>query len=224
MSDGNNTTYRQQLKERIVDIAMHAFAERGIRAVRMDDIARELGISKRTLYEIFENKEELLYAGVAKYRVTKEQTLLEDFAKMSNVIDIVLYSFHTKVDEFKRTSPQFYTDLERYPQVMSMLSKAKNRNRERLMEVLKRGVSEGFFRDDVDFDIVVLLFEAIGIQVMGNHLYERFDIEQLFLNMVFPSVRGICTLRGIEVLDRRLKEEPLGQNLGADRSDKEEQP
>lgn len=189
----------------------------------MDDIASELGISKRTLYEIYDNKEELLCAGVEKFRVAAEQALLEQVSKMTNVIDIVLYSFHTKVDEFKRTSPQFYVDLERYPHVMNMLSKAKNRNRERLMHVLKRGVSEGFFRPDVDFDIVVLLFEAIGHQVMGRHLYERFDIEQLFLNMVFPSVRGICTSQGVEVLDRRLEQELKEKDMGVGRSDKEEQ-
>ena len=191
MADGNsNMTYRQKLKERIVELAMREFAKQGIRAVRMDDISHELGISKRTLYEIFENKEELLYAGVQKYRLLKEEKLIEDVSKMSNVIEMVLHSFYTKVDEFKKTSPLFYSDLERYPLVMDMLKKMKGRNRDRLMKFLRRGVKEGYFRNDVDFDIVVLLFEAIGQQVMGRHLYERFDIEQLFFNMVFPSIRG----------------------------------
>lgn len=205
MADNSNiNSYRQQLRERIVDTAMHAFAEQGIRAVKMDDIAHLLGISKRTLYELYENKEDLLYAGVEKYRVIKERELIENVSKLNNVIEIVLYSFYTKVDEFKTTSPIFYSDLERYPHVMEMLKKQKRHNRDRLMSFLSRGVEEGFFRDDVNFDIVVLLFEAIGQHVMGRHLYEQFNIEQLFFNMVFPSVRGICTARGVELLDQRL--------------------
>ena len=119
MADNSNiNSYRQQLRERIVDTAMHAFAEQGIRAVKMDDIAHLLGISKRTLYELYENKEDLLYAGVEKYRVIKERELVENVSKLNNVIEIVLYSFYTKVDEFKTTAPIFYSDLERYPHVM----------------------------------------------------------------------------------------------------------
>ena len=58
------TEYRKTLREKIMNAAMKCFREKGIRAVRMDDIANELSISKRTLYEIYNNKEELLYEGV----------------------------------------------------------------------------------------------------------------------------------------------------------------
>ena len=57
----HNTTYRLGLKQKILSIAIELFNERGVRAVKMDDISSELSISKRTLYEIYENKEELLY-------------------------------------------------------------------------------------------------------------------------------------------------------------------
>ena len=51
------TTHRESLHDRILDVAMSLFLEHGIRAVRMDDIANHLSISKRTLYEVFSNKE-----------------------------------------------------------------------------------------------------------------------------------------------------------------------
>lgn len=58
---GNITVYRENLKTRILETSMQLFKQKGIRAVKMDDIATEMGISKRTLYEIYSNKEDLLY-------------------------------------------------------------------------------------------------------------------------------------------------------------------
>ena len=58
------TEYREQLKDRILKTAMQEFLTNGIKQVKMDDIARKLGISKRTLYEIYGNKEELLFEGI----------------------------------------------------------------------------------------------------------------------------------------------------------------
>lgn len=60
------TEYREQLKGRILQSAMHEFRTNGIKQVKMDDIARKLGISKRTLYEIYGNKEDLLMEGIKR--------------------------------------------------------------------------------------------------------------------------------------------------------------
>lgn len=62
--NSSQTNYRQQLREKILQTSMAEFMSKGIRAVKMDDIAASLGISKRTLYEIYSNKEELLLEGV----------------------------------------------------------------------------------------------------------------------------------------------------------------
>ena len=58
--DNPQTAYKQELKEKILTSSMHEFLIHGVKSVRMDDIANSLGISKRTLYEIYSNKEELL--------------------------------------------------------------------------------------------------------------------------------------------------------------------
>ena len=55
-----HSVHKQELRERIVETAMRAFSMQGIRAVKMDDVAKMLGISKRTLYELYENKEYLI--------------------------------------------------------------------------------------------------------------------------------------------------------------------
>ena len=200
----NITPYRQQLRERILDTAMRAFATQGIRAVKMDDIARQLGISKRTLYELYENKEDLLFEGVKKYKAIREHEILELSDSSHSVMDIILYAYRQKVETFRQTSPQFYTDLTKYPRVMSLQEKERRINHERFLTFLKRGVKEGYFRADIDYRLVVRLFEAIGEYILQNQLYRLYSIEAIFKNIVFVSLRGFCTTRGIETLDTML--------------------
>ena len=69
------TSYRASLRGRIIDCALQEFADNGIRAVRMNDIASALAISKRTLYELFKDKETLLFESVKEYEVRKKLAL-----------------------------------------------------------------------------------------------------------------------------------------------------
>ncbi|MCR5679935.1 MAG: TetR/AcrR family transcriptional regulator [Prevotella sp.] len=197
----NISAYRQQLRDRILDTAMHAFATQGIRAVKMDDIARQLGISKRTLYEIYDNKEDLLFEGVKKYKEIRERQIKDMLDGDHNVMDVILYAYRQKVETFRRTSPKFYSDLTKFPRVMSLQERDRHVNHERFLVFLERGVKEGFFRTDIDYRLVVRLFEAIGDYILNNQLYRIFSIEAIFKNIVFVSIRGFCTERGIKTID-----------------------
>ncbi len=205
MSDSSqNTVYKQHLRERIIDTAIQAFAAHGVRSVKMDEVSHALSISKRTVYELFDNKEDLLFAGVQKYRRQKEEEMVAFMSQSPSVIDVILYAYRSKVEESKNTNPQFYADITKYPRVMELLEENKEYNRKRLSEFLMRGVNEGYFRHDIDYSVVVYLFDAIGHQVMSRQLYKLFTIEQLFMNLVFISIRGICTPLGAKLLDERL--------------------
>ena len=183
---------------------MHAFATQGIRAVKMDDISQELGISKRTLYELYENKEDLLYAGVVKHRGRQEQETLRLASQGHNVMSILLRVYKNKVETLKMVTPQFYEDMGKYPRVMELLAENHRHNRTRMMHFLHRGVEEGYFRKDVDYVIVTELFDAIGHHIMTQQLYKHYSIEQLFRNLVFISLRGVCTQKGVKALDDSL--------------------
>lgn len=198
------TDHKQELRERIIETSMKAFAAQGIRAVKMDDIAHQLGISKRTLYELFENKETVLYEGIQFYHHSREQHLMELAQNGKSVIDIVLKSYRHQLDELRDTNPQFYDDLKKYPRVLKMLEEKKALNHQHFSEFLHRGVKEGYFRSDLDYDIVPLMFDAIGRYIMLRELYHQFDLEQVFKSLVFTSLRGICTAMGAKTLDEGL--------------------
>jgi len=201
----NITAYRRGLKEKILNKAMTLFAENGIKAVKMDDIARSLGISKRTLYEIYDNKEVLLFEGIKTYMQLREQQMADFSNTNKNVMDIILHVYSLKVGEFSRTNPKFYDDIVRYPQVLDFLKKNKEKNRKQLSDFLVRGTEEGYFREDVDHEMVALLFDAVGQLVVEKRLFLRFSVEEVFNNFMFISLRGICTRKGIDVLDKFLE-------------------
>lgn len=199
------SAYRQGLKGKILDTAMTLFAKNGIKAVKMDDIARALNISKRTIYELYENKEVILFEGIKRYNQRREEEMSQFVKGNTNVMDIILNVYKVKVEEFRFTNPLFYDDLEKYPDVMAYLEKSREENRKELIAFLNKGVKEGYFREDINNDLVTILFDSIGRLFLQKRLYARFSIESVLNNIMFISLRGICTIKGIEVLDNFLK-------------------
>ena len=148
------SAYRQSLRQRILDTAMQAFVAQGIKAVRMDDIAQKLGISKRTLYEIYENKEVLLFEGLKKAYAIDERKLMRVAAESKNVMDIIFYAFRRKIEALRSINPAFYSDLERYPQLLAFLDEERRRDQRQILGFFSRGVAEGIFRSDIDYELV----------------------------------------------------------------------
>lgn len=195
------SAYRQSLKTRILEAASDAFSQKGIKSVRMDDIAQSLNISKRTLYEIYENKEVLLYECLktSKARAQEEMTFIA--AQQNNVMDIILDIYRSKMSQLQKINPQFYSDLEKYPQLQSFLEEQHDKDRTKLKDFLRRGIEEGYFKGDINVDIIANVFDAINEYMKNHKLYTEFPLEQLFNNMLFVTIRGICTQKGVAVID-----------------------
>lgn len=192
------TEYRKQLKQRILEYSLHAFATDGIRAVKMDDIADGLQISKRTLYEIYSNKEELLFEGLKAYQQEHEQRMKEFAgAHNSNVMEIVVFALNYHLTEISNTSPVFITDLRRYPAISEYFMNKRKEQRIELKSFLRRGIDEGYFRNDLNFDLMETLINSI-LQMMSNtQLYEKFSMKDVFYTVMQLLFRAICTNKGM---------------------------
>ena len=197
----HNTTYRLGLKQKILSTAIELFNERGVRAVKMDDISSELSISKRTLYEIYENKEELLYECV-KNKYEDSEVVLAKIAKDSKtVIDILIKIYRLKVEELKNVHPSFYTEMGKYKKIMAYLDDQNKSRKKQQVEFIKRGISEGYFLTDVNYDLVLQLFDVSSRYVFCNYATINCQMEQLSYNLMFVFLRGFCTLKGVKELD-----------------------
>lgn len=198
------------LRERILEVARDLFAQHGIRAVRMDDIASELSISKRTLYEIYDNKEDLLLECMKRYNAQRYEQFMKIVEGCDNVMDILLKIYRMKIEEFRETNPQIYADVEKYPKVLGYFEQETAATYDRQMAFMLRGVEEGFFRSDVNYELVAKFMEAIHKFVMGKRIYNQYPMDEVFHNIIFVSLRGFCTVKGIEMLDRFMDERSGG--------------
>jgi AcrR family transcriptional regulator len=198
------SAYRQSLKTRILEAATDAFSQKGIKSVRMDDIAKSLNISKRTLYEIYENKEVLLFECIKSTKALSQQEMMLIATQQSNVMDIILAIYRSKMAQLQKINPQFYTDLEKYPELQSFLELQHDEDRTQLKNFLNRGIDEGYFKGDINVDIIANIFDAINEYMKSHKLYTEFPIDQLFNNMLFVTIRGICTQKGVVVIDNFL--------------------
>lgn len=194
--------YRKSLRDIVIEASMKAFALHGVRAVKMDDVAQSLSISKRTIYEMFGNKEQLLIEVLKTYKAAKEKELNEKAANCQNVIELLFYAYYQKINTFKKTNPVFYSDLTKYPLVIELLQKDREEAHQNYYEFLRRGISEGIFREDLHLDLIARLLDSVTSAMMNGELYRQYPIEDVFRNIAFVSIRGICTRKGLDLFDK----------------------
>ncbi len=207
MTQANYTTeHREALREQILKVATREFTTIGVKSVKMDDIARKLKISKRTLYEIYDNKEQLLLESVAR-RIHEFDATLERFDSSGEkqVIDILLEFYRLQMEELRDMNPVYYEDLHKYPRVMSFLEQVNKEHKAHSKDFFKRGVLEGYFRNDFNYELISLLGNNVMQNVMESKLYNTYSLQDIFRNVVMLFIRGLCTAKGIQELDRQLE-------------------
>lgn len=104
------TAARLELRERILETARGSFSTHGIKSITMDDIAASLGISKRTLYEVFPDKETLLEECIQKGREEAEVFLKEVLANSANVLEVLLKCYQRSIEKFHATNKKFFEE------------------------------------------------------------------------------------------------------------------
>ncbi len=190
----------------IVRFAMEEFARSGIRSVKMDDIASGLGISKRTLYEAFPDKEALLLACV-QYRDRLMWKHMQGILSQSDdTLDIILgfYTFHQQ--ELKFTSVRFFEDIKRYPSVMKYMADVLQTKQRTTASFYDKGFAQGVFRADVNMTIVACLLDALSELVRKESWEQQFPIDEIFRTITLTFIRGIATTEGYERLEKALND------------------
>ena len=197
----NLSDYRIHLKDRILETAMEAFARMGVRAVKMDDIANQLGISKRTLYEIYDNKEKLLFEGVKTFKDKKMKEVDKISSESGNVIEIIIKLYRIRMEEDRQMHPSFFMDLLKYPKIKQFFEDERKTDRKRFLKFMKRGTDEGYFLSTANYDLVCDIHECLSRSFVSNQIFSGYTIEQVFRNLLFVVLRGFCTQKGVEMLD-----------------------
>jgi len=193
-------------RNRIIEGAAELFRSYGIKTVTMDSLASHLGMSKRTIYEVFSDKDELLM-GVFKLMAEKQKELVKKVLDDSdNAIVAIFTLLRISRDHFQNMSPAFQADMKRFHQVFLMNKNDKfempdYKNNQQLFE---RGIKEKLFRKDINPDLVNRCFDSLGKSIMNNDLYpfDQFSRHDVIGNILINYLRGISTAQGQELINR----------------------
>ena len=195
-------------KQDIVIIAFKQFKQFGFKSVTMDDIARSSGVSKKTLYELFEDKDELVLESV-KHMLNENQCQTEDIFKTSkNAVEQIINILIIMERMVRGMNLVCYVDLQRhYPDAYKYLTKHKETYLfQCISDNLKQGISEGLYREDIDIEIISRFRMESALIVFQNNVFpqENYDIvkvnNQIFANYMY----GIASLKGHKLISTYL--------------------
>lgn len=203
-------------KDRIIEQAMQMFVSQGIKSVRMDDIAQQLGVSKRTLYELFGDKEGLLYLAMDCYfersRLRREQLC----AGADNVLE-AMFMVLSDVMDASAVANRMLDNLHKfYPAVHEkLIRESSEKNRRNFRKMLEQGMDEGLFTDrfNMDLAISVLYYTASAIVARRDlMLPEGVSEREAFVQIISNFFRGISTAKGLQLVDDYLKRYDPGKD------------
>lgn len=197
---------RLELRERIVGTAVTSFSTHGIKSITMDDIAASLSISKRTLYEIFPDKESLLEECILKGRREADVFVKGVLATSSNVLEVLLKCYLRSIEKVHATNKRFFEDIKKYPRAYELMKRDNNRNSEDTIRFFKEGVKQGIFRDDVNFAIVNLLVRGQLDMLLNTDVCDRYSFVEVYESIMFTFLRGISTEKGASELELFIRE------------------
>ena len=196
----------KDIKERILRGAQELFMKYGVRSVSMDDIARHLSVSKKTLYQYFADKDEIVTI-VAEFHLKYEQAQYDSFrAAAENAIDeLVKISTCIKRD-LQKMNPSLLFDLQKYhPKAWATwLSHKQQYMGQSIIRNLKQGIMEGFFRPEINTDILAAArIELIQI-TFDERVFptDKYNLAEVNLQIFEHFVYGVLTEKGRKVYEK----------------------
>lgn len=183
----------------------------GIKSVTMDDVSRELGVSKKTLYQYFTDKQQLV-EGVIHHEFDRAQKMVQEIIELGYDAIHEMYQLHCFLAELsKHHSHVAEYDLKKYyPSVFHGLMSVKRDLVYKLWKTnIEKGKEEGFYRSEVNTEIIaktnLLRFESS----MDTCIFSDEEMEsQVFFNeMLIYHIRGIATPKGIDRLVELMKKQ-----------------
>jgi AcrR family transcriptional regulator len=182
------------------------FIKYGVKSLTMDEIARELGMSKKTIYLHVENKADLVMKVVNLY-LQDERTEMDQILKNSkNSIDEMVQMIHYLLTNFSELNTSAIYDLQKYyPKAWNTFNEYRNNYvLERIKDNLKKGIEQDVYRNDMDAEIIGKIYVA-GIDMMLNEQlfpskrYQFLDVYKQFVNY---HLRGIVSPKGLKFLEQ----------------------
>jgi TetR/AcrR family transcriptional regulator, cholesterol catabolism regulator len=194
------------MKEKVLKGAEELFFKYGIKNITMDDIAKHLGMSKKTIYQIFKDKDEVVHT-LMIHKIKEDKTIFtKTFQESENVVDEMFAVMKNLRDILGIINPILFHELAKYyPSTWQLFQDFKYdfilQNIER---TLTKGKAEGLVRKDVNTKILARMrLENLDMAFIGRTFpFDKFDLLEVQLAMTEHFLYGVCTLKGHKLINK----------------------
>lgn len=203
------THISKETYNRILETVSLSLRERGFKATTMDLIASQLSMSKRTLYEIFENKDQMFLETIKYFRRKIKAIIARIFTQSSTVIEALVKVVRFHLAEMKRVNPVFFHDMDSYAKKMRQhYDDAQTPEfNSGFMEIFQTGVRQGVFREEINYRITVRLFliQLESLKRAESNFPADISISEIYSTLAVNFLRSIATPKGLSIIDDYLK-------------------
>jgi len=192
--------------DRIIQGGEDLFLQAGIRSVTMDDIARHLGMSKKTIYQFFKDKNELVIALTKKKLQEDEDQMNAIISRAENVIDQMFNMMKCSEEILSRINPIVIHDLQKYhPDAWKLFQTFKaGVVIHKLEQLLTKGIEQGYIRPEIDVKIIARMHINVVEMGFNNSIFpiSEFNVWKVQKQFLEHFNYGICTIKGIKLLNK----------------------
>lgn len=181
---------------------------KGLKATTMDSIASSLQISKRTLYEIFDNKDDMIEEALSFLHNKIAVAHKNIFESSSNILEAILRCFLYNRDLIRNANPEFFRDVEIFLSKLGPIHKNTRKNfYESISGILRKGVEEGYFRNDINIEVNcrIMMMQMESLKRMEEFFPPDITPLQVYDSISIGFLRSISTVNGLTQLDDILK-------------------
>ena len=192
----------------LLESCEQTFRRNGVRAVSMDDLARTLGVSKKTLYKYCSDKADLVLQVFERMCQRQDAHICSLSESGENAIDAGVSAMEYMQSELREMHPSMLFDLQKYyPAALQRLERHKLENMQGyLLRNIERGQSEGFYRKDLDATLISRLYMSMVQTMTDPATLEEFGrpLSELQQELHAYHLRGIATDKGMQYYHERL--------------------
>lgn len=197
------------VQERILETALRMFRTIGIKNVTMFDIARECGISKKTVYEHFTDKAELIQAGIRTLLGTLREEMTNDRNEATDAIDEVIRTTANIQARARTMNPVMLYEVQKYhPEIAKEIEQfRRDAVLQHIRGNLQRGMEEGLFNSHFNIDIIARMRQLQLETVFDPLQYPaaEFELHEVMQELTTNYIMGIATLKGRKLAGQYLK-------------------
>ena len=193
----------------LVEGAMSIFMRFGIKSVNMDDISKQLSISKKTLYQFFSDKEDLLARALELHMTTEESNIKEITARKLSAIDEMFEIMHWVLGILNKVHPAVQYDLEKYHPQLALKMKQHRAEivNNCILKNLLKGQKEGTYRKDFNPKIITRLYLIRVESFLDPAIFpfDEFKAANVYRESFQYHIRGIASEEGLVQLNKMMK-------------------